>query len=89
MHERLLTFALKAAARFSRAERPLLNADCSIHLTPLNHRRQDNGRASYRDELSVRFGLRCWTIRDLARKLQQMSALWQSRRLPKFVSRML
>jgi hypothetical protein len=37
-------------------------------------------------------GLRYWTIRDLARKLQQISALWQSRRLPKlekFESKML
>jgi hypothetical protein len=30
-----LRFALKAAARFSRAMRPPLNADCSIHLDAL------------------------------------------------------
>jgi hypothetical protein len=83
MHERLLTFCPdKRPQGFWQAVRPPLNADCSIHLTPSKSPQQDRHRASCRDELSVRFGLRCWTIRDLRAKLQQMQALWQSRRLP-------
>jgi hypothetical protein len=39
----------------------------------------------HRDELPVRFGLRCLTIRDLPLKLQQNSALWQSRCHPFFI----